>query len=551
MKRIPITLVGLALFGLVTSCYDFSKFDNITIDPINTDMAFPVINSSITFKELVERGDENTIVGIYEGTNQFYLTFRDTTEFGLASDRFAIPSQSFSEGVEWPYPSIPLTEAGVEYSYEESFEESFSAIDGAELKSISLSSGSLQINMTNTFSHPVSGNLVFVSLKDIGGTSVVVPFTIEANGFASIPISLANRVLDLHNTSNSTYNSFAYTVSATITTSSTAGIITGQGISVDVSLSNLVFSEIRGAFNYTFDTDYLYTPIDLFSSAYIAEMSLANPKLELTIENGFGVPASMSLFKFEFANRNNDSLVVIQNEGALESNDLKVSLPNDMAPATESSLYGVSSYVLDASNSNIETVFDIAPNQLNYGASFTLGEGMANHDQFVRHDSKINFISNIEVPLEGWATTLVLRDTTENIEWPEIDDLGEVDEQSLDVELRFIFNNGLPLDMNLQILFADDNGNTLTALFEGTELTPFLESAPIGANGEASGKTPNVTTVHVKKAKYDLMADASQMIAVYTVNTGGEEQQNVKILSTNEIDLLLTVRMKGTIKPNK
>jgi hypothetical protein len=57
--------------------------------------------------------------------------------------------------------------------------------------------------------------------------------------------------------------------------------------------------------------------------------------------------------------------------------------------------------------------------------------------------------------------------------------------------------------------------------------------------------------VHVKKAKYDLMASATQMIVQYQVNTGGDVQQNVKILSTNEIDLLLTVRMKGTIKPNK
>ncbi len=551
MKRIPITLVGLALFGLVTSCYDFSKFDNITIDPVDTDMAFPVINSSITFKELVERGDENTIVGIYPGTNQFYVSFRDTNEFGLASDQFTIPSQSFSESVEWPFPSIPLVESGVDYDFEESFEESFTAINGVELKSIDLSAGSITISLNNSFSHPISGNLILVSLKEADGTSVVAPFNIPANGADNIDVAMANRTLDLYSTANDTYNTFAYSVSATIKTNSTAGIYTGQGVSFNMNIGGIDFNELRGEFNYSFDTDYLFSSLDIFSSAYISDMHLADPRLKLTLENGFGIPSSLSLFKFEFVNTNNGSKRDVQNDGTLTDEDLKISLPNDLAPATENTQYGTSLYMLNGQNSNIVDIFDIAPNQLNFGATFTLGDNSGDHNQFVRRDSKINFISYIEVPLEGWATTLVLQDTLENIEWPSIDDLGEVDEESLDVELRFIFNNGLPLDMNLQVLFVDDNENPITSLFDDPGLTPFLESAPIGPNGEAVGKTPVLVPVHVKKAKYDLMASATQMIVLYQVNTGGVEQQNVKILSTNEIDLLLTVRMKGTIKPNK
>ena len=551
MKRIPITLVGLALFGLVTSCYDFSKFDNITIDPVDTDMAFPVINSSITFKELVERGDENTIVGIYPGTNQFYVSFRDTNEFGLASDQFTIPSQSFSQSAEWPFPSIPLVNPDVEYDFEESFEESFTAINGVELKSIDLSAGSITISLNNSFSHPISGNLILVSLKEADGTSVVAPFNIPANGSDNIDVAMANRTLDLYSTANDTYNTFAYSVSATITTNSTAGIYTGQGVSFSMNIGGLDFNELRGEFNYSFDTDYLFSSLDIFSSAYISDMHLADPRLELTLENGFGIPSSLSLFKFEFVNTNTPALVNVANEGVLGEEDLKISLPNYLAPATENTQYGTSLYKLNGQNSNIEDIFDIAPNQLNFGATFTLGDNSGDHNQFVRRDSKINFISYIEVPLEGWATTLVLQDTLENIEWPSIDDLGEVDEESLDVELRFIFNNGLPLDMNLQVLFVDDNENPITSLFDDPGLTPFLESAPIGPNGESVGKTPVLVPVHVKKAKYDLMASATQMIVLYQVNTGGVEQQNVKILSTNEIDLLLTVRMKGTIKPNK
>lgn len=551
MKRIPITLVGLALFGLVTSCYDFSKFDNITIDPIDTDMAFPVIKSTITFKELVERGDENTIVGIYPGTNQFYVSFRDTNEFGLASDQFTIPSQSFSQSVEWPFPSIPLVNPDVEYDFEESFEESFTAVNGVELKAIDLLAGSLTISLNNSFSHPISGNIVLASLKEVGGSSVVVPFNLPANGADNIDVAMANRTLDLYSTANDTYNTFAFSVSATIATNNPAGIYTGQGVSFSMTLSALDFKELRGEFNYSFDTDYLFSSLDIFSSAYISDIHLANPRLELTLENGFGIPSSLSLFKFEFANTNTPAIVNVQNEGILTEEDLKISFPNYLNPATGSTQYGVSLFNLNAQNSNIEDVFDIAPNQLNFGATFTLGDNSGGHNQFVRRDSKINFISYIEVPLEGWATTLVLQDTLENIEWPSIDDLGEVDEESLDVELRFIFNNGLPLDMNLQVLFADDNGNFITSLFDDAGLTSFLESAPIGSTGEAVGKTPNMVTVHVKKAKYDLMASATQMILQYQVNTGGEAQKNVKILSTNEIDLLLTVRMKGTIKPNK
>ena len=558
MKRIPITLVGLALFGLVTSCYDFSKFDNITIDPVDTDMAFPVIKSTITFKELVERGDENTIVGIDSLTNEFYVSFRDTNEFGLASNQFSIPSQAFSAGVDWPYPSIPASNTDDTLHFEDSFTESFSAINGVEIKSVELNSGLLEINMVNTFSHPVEGMLVLSSLRYSNGDTIKVPFRMDNNTPTfNTSISLADRYIYLYKENPVQYNVFDYKVSVNILLNSFSGVSTGQGVDVNLSISGLDFNEIRGAFNYVFDTDYLFSSLDMFNSAYVAQMHLTKPMIKLTLLNGFGVPASLSLLKFEFVNTNNAATINVQNEGALTENDLKISLPNNLAPATETIPYDTSVFNLNATNSNIEDVFDIAPNQLNFAARFNLGDGSANHNQFVRRDSKINFISFIKVPLEGWATTLLLRDTLENIDWPAIDDFGEIDEQSLKIDLRFMFNNGLPLDLNVQVRFADANGTELTTLFDDkilfddNGLTPFLKSAPISATGESAGKTPNVVNASIDKAKYDLISLATQMILEYKVNTGEEGKRDVKILPTDEIDLLLTVRMKGTIKPNK
>ena len=96
-KKMIVKCLWLPLLALsMTACWDPSDYKNIYIEPVHQSWVFPVVNSSITFKEIVERSGTNTTVETDPATGVFIIVSTDTLHIGEASDQFQLTGSSFN-----------------------------------------------------------------------------------------------------------------------------------------------------------------------------------------------------------------------------------------------------------------------------------------------------------------------------------------------------------------------------------------------------------------------------------------------------------------------
>lgn len=547
MKTRIALCLGILLIGL-TGCYDYSKFDNITVDPFSPAFVFPIINSKITFKDLAEKAGTNSMVEQHPGSDMYFVEFRDTIDLGLATNLFpAIPPVTFNDSYQLAAGELPgVFPAGTVLGpITKSFDQTYTTFAGAELKRIDLSGGVIQFNLTNNYSHSVSGNVTITSLKDASNNSVVIPFTLTSHGNTSVSTVLNGSYLDLLKLPN-TYNNIGYSVTATITSSGNPSL--AGGIDIQLAINSPVYQKITGKITYSYvHGDQPYS-IGIFGSTVLAEQHLAEPKFSINFINSFGLPSSVNFTRFEVENHNGN-ITSIVHEGPINSGDLLIGSPNVLKYATSVKPSDSTKLILDAANSNIEDLFDIAPESLSFGATFNIGDvADPSHDYFIRSDSKFKLLSEIEIPLSGWVVTNEIADTVLNIDWPNFKNDLNTTNQSFRFKFKFI--NGLPINMFLQAYFLDQTGLVKVDSLYDSGSNWFIKSAPINpATGESNGTTPAWSYINIDKAKYDKISQSKNIVILFKFTTGGNLHQNVRILSTNSIAVEMSLEASGTVKP--
>ena len=275
----------------------------------------------------------------------------------------------------------------------------------------------------------------------------------------------------------------------------------------------------------------------------LADQYFEDPSLTLTAVSSFGIPMSFQFSEFEFLNNMGDVIPVV-NTGVTTCDDLSLAQPNYVQPIVATTDENISTvFNLNSTNSNITDAFELAPSALDIDTQFDNGYSSGDYNQFVRSNSSISFISDITLPLYGRITTHILSDTLANFEWPDLGDaFGETTAQTEPkVLVKFKFLNGIPLDMAFQAEFLDTDGNVVDQFFSDDEDDWFIDSAPVDANGEASGITSKYSTIEMTKTRYEELSASNSIVFFYRLHTGGTDGQSVKILTTNTIGVQMSV----------
>ncbi len=544
MKVLRLITVALASF-ILASCYDFSMYEELKVEPVTQTWVFPVLKSTITFKELVERSEANTLVDVIPGTTLFYMSFRDTIDFVQASSMYSMSPATFNQSIGVPGGLPPVFPAGAQVAHSQTFSQSFEAIPGVELKRIDFATGTVRIRIQNNFQHTISGQLTVNSLENASGNPLIIPFNLTGGSSITDNYFLNDLFLNLY-VPISTYNSFRFGAGFTVTSSGNP--ITSGDVGIQIEFINPDFELFSGKLNATVNTGLQNYVIAVFNSTLLATQHFAEPSITYNIRNSFGVPVSFAFSQFEVKNNAGTTMPLV-NEGSLSASDLNLSGPNILNYIGQvTQPYANTPFLLNRLNSNIENIFDIAPNRMAYQCAITLGDNTNNHDYFVRKNSNITFFSDITLPLNGWATTHLLSDTLDNIELPSIDSLGYIDSIEYKVTLKFKFQNELPMNMEFQVNFLDETNQLVEALFPDGE-QQMVQAAPVGTNGESNGSNSKYTLVVLDRERYNRIRQSKRMILYYRMSTGGTSQQSVKVLSTNKVTVQVSAIVKATINP--
>lgn len=533
---------------LLVSCWDVDDYKNFGMEPTPQSWVLPVLNSSITFKDVVERSGSNTLVEEDPSTGVFFMVFRDTLHFANAIDLFQLVGVNFPLAI-----SQPLAPGFGQVNIEQDLTQVYHIVDGAEIKLIDFLSGTMSLEMQNNYHHRVYGTLTIASLE-VDEMAYTQNFDLQVfSSTLSDTRSMNDYTLLLHDEVADTYNSFMVTLNLSIVENVSAPDYSGN-LSINISFDNPDFELIQGMVNQTVSvTDQSYE-LSAFNSTIIADQHFAEPYLYFTVENSYGSPIGFTFTSFEVCNINNDVFPIV-NEGTLGPGDIDLSGVNEANFLQDpSETVAITELELTKDNSNIEDAFDNAPNKLNFGTDFIIGD--ANHDRFIKRDSKVSFGSETVLPLYGWAKTHEIGDSIMDMEWPDIKNDYEFIKDDYSITLKFKVTNELPLDIFLQLETLVEVGGVLvpdyfffvnndTGLPEETALA---KSATLDANGVSVSPTTAYTTITLTKEEYEQIVDSNHLVLKYRLVTGGGLEEDVKILSTNHLQVQMSMLVSGTIE---
>lgn len=496
--------VGLAVL-IFASCRKIDNFDDLKVVNYDAEFAIPLFKAKASFQDILDKFDQDTYVQI--GPDGLITVFYKGDVAGRSSNDIFDTLNAYNN---LPIP-VPDTVFPLPFNLPNSID-----IDFAVLKSGTFDYGYLDTihgGWTDLIVTLPEVTLNGVPFRDTinyfaGGLALspsVGPF--DLTGYKLTPV---NDTIKLHyhayRQNTGTYDKLQAFV---------------------IKIANFEASYVEGYLGsdiYELEPDTIV--IDFFGNWTRGDVYFADPKINLVINNSFGFPIRSKVNTLNVFTVDNDIL-------AIESphlNNINVDFPDfNEVGQTKTTLFD-----FNKDNSNIDVILGAGPVAIDYDF-----DAVANPDSnvtnrgFMTDSSFMNVQVEVELPMYGSASGFEARDTF------------AVDFESYqnydDVEFKVISENGIPLDVALQIFFADQNGMVLDSLF--TPQGNILEAAPVGAGGLPTAIAEKTTFTTFDGSRFEKIKTAKMLFlraSFSTVNNGGNL---VKILSTQEVEVRMGMKI--------
>jgi len=272
----------------------------------------------------------------------------------------------------------------------------------------------------------------------------------------------------------------------------------------------------------TFSIDLDTIDINLFKETVRGEVFLEDPSINVIIKNGFGFPIRSEGTAMNFFLE--DGSIVPLNSAVI--NDIDVDFPS----FSEIGENKTTVFPFNNTNSNISELILSRPEALEYQF-----KAIPNPDSdtsirgFFVDSSAFQIQVDVDLPLHGWARNFFAEDSSKI-------DLEPIEEEILSAELKINATNGLPLNVDLQAYFLNDNNEPIDSLFDGQ--LQLLE-------GPAIGEGPKSKTIFIplSSSQIDNLFQAKQIAAVAVLNTSGGNEISVKVEENQLIDLSMGLKI--------
>ena len=238
----------------------------------------------------------------------------------------------------------------------------------------------------------------------------------------------------------------------------------------------------------------------------IGELRFSDPTLAVTVESGFGFPATIKSQIAEVTKKDGSKIAIT---GAL-STGVALNYPN----FSEMGIAKPTSIILNKQNSNIVDVINASPNSVALALDVLTNPDQANKQSgFVLDDSGVRFKIDATLPLIVSAKNFTFLDTFSL----NFSDFTEVTE----AELKIITDNSLPIDIGMQIYFTNASFRVIDSLTFSNQAL-ILKAAPV-FNGQVVGSSSNTTLVNIEASRFNNLKAASKIIvkSILTTTTEG------------------------------
>jgi hypothetical protein len=276
-----------------------------------------------------------------------------------------------------------------------------------------------------------------------------------------------------------------------------------------------------------FDTMVTF-PINYFSDLRLEGLSVKQAFVNLNIDNGYTEDIHFSVNKLDYEDNNGNSKAVTVNSSSLHNtNVIKAAIADGRSARTQ----------LFSDYLTIDDPLDI----VKYGTQLHLG--FALHYDTLRNGGYLNLNPTVRVP--AWfAVENFLRRDTSKVNLSALTDIFSDTMLSLQsATLYLTINNGLPVETNLQLYFADENYRILDSLQSEkmqiragqTHPTTYLLINPSSASFE----------ITMSKRRFEKIKTAKHIILEENFKTYGSG--DVKLFKTNTLGIILSAKASANI----
>ncbi len=463
-KILPlIALSVLAVAGCVKKEINLEQVNTPELDP---SFAMPLGEVNLNLGDLEAEADINNLQ-YNNSTTLFELVYKNRLFELTANDLITIPNQNYTSSFSLTPSNVTAflaTSVGITSTFLHSASFTFNVANGAQLDSIVIQSGTLDLNLSSDFMHNVVTNITIPSLTQNGMPLQKVNY-LNYGGSTPVvsnnPIDISGYTLDLTD-GGSTNNTFKVDIPIQITNSGN-GLLGSEQLTTAMNLTIGSFETVWGYVGQqTNIINQDTTLITMFQETGGGDIHFEDPRIEITIGNTSGVEVQT---QFSAILAPDNSTVINLGGSGLNSIPL-------ITGATSPGDTAITTHTIDNSNTSptLEQLIDEGPGKLIFNSTSTTNpNGFAQN--FVLGDAGIWCDAELILPLYGWARNFILKDTTDL----DVESMLGIDtasnltaEDVKQATIRIIVDNGLPIDAGVQIYFADTNHVIIDSLFQTT-----------------------------------------------------------------------------------
>jgi hypothetical protein len=526
-----IALSSIVLGVLIFGCkkHDLSKVAGITF---NQNLAVPIGYGEFGVHDLLKSIDNTIQVNPSDGGMS--LVYQKQLDTIYAKD--VVKLDDFSQN----FSIIPASLLGnttgsfsgtINNSTSQFF--TYTTQNGAELHDLNFQAGTLAINVSSTLKHNITLVITLPDLKLNGSVvtktiTMIYPNSVPHTGSGTIDLT---DVLADFTANNTATNTLRINIDATIT--GTGQPITGsENLDLTMNLTNLEFKNITGYFGQQALASFADSILlKVFNNPIQGSLSFTNPKLTFTVENSFGIPITVNFNNLSTVNTVSNQTTQITFNNPVQPVNIPASI-GDPAVST--------SFVLSnaTTNNTMTNLVDASPKYLKYDISATSNpNGNVAPLNFIESTSKMIVKTDIELPFEGYASGMEVKDTLK------FDQISNAPDQIESVLFRLKVDNGFPLTFNGQAEFVDINYNHLFNLFDSP--TDIISAAPVNSTTHiVNGTKTKSTDVVISASKIALLDKVKFIILKGEAETTKPVNTVVKLLDGYKIGLKLSVQVQ-------
>jgi hypothetical protein len=527
------------LFIAIASCKKYT-INEVQIKPWDSDIAFPLINSTFSVSDVFELNDSAILEFIDVDEGLLGITYTGDIFSFDASSIVELGDQDLSNTIQYLDPGLPISIIDTFYQ-SQVFTLDFESPNLNDIEAIYLRllSGSIDLTINSDVAYLSNIQLTIPNMKKDG---IAYQFESDVSPGQSISDSqsLESYLMDLSQ-EDLGYNQLKIDYRLIIHYDP-AIPPTGEDIAIQFLFSDPILDYTVGYFGNNLLASQLDTiKIEIFDNTVGGHFQFIDPRIKVEITNSFGLPSLIEFTEFKSINQNTGEEIELVLEG-LTDVPYEANYPQIIGDSTVEILN------FDNSNSNIEDILNDGNKYLVWGLNASSNpNGSGGAYNFLTHESKLNINTKVTIPLKGYAWDWNFRDTTEINSGD-----GEINIDSLEsikeLTIRLILNNGFPAEGIVQFYMTDSSFQITDSIFDSATL---LLQSGILVDGIILEPAKSITDIELDKEKRENFLAAKHLITVVSMQTtNGSNQEIIQIYDHYSIQVIMGIRAKLFLNPD-